>query len=66
MAGDFLRYYGGGFIQVIEGPVADVSMLVESIRPDTRHEQIIMLCDEPVTKRDFPAWSMGFELLPEE
>lgn len=66
VVGDFLRYYGGRFIQVIEGPVADVSMLLESIRRDTRHEQIIMLCDELITTRDFPAWSMGFELLPEE
>ncbi len=37
--------------------------LYAKIRQDARHEQVKTLFDEPIDKRDFPNWTMGFEKL---
>jgi hypothetical protein len=44
------------FFQVIEGDVEAVDALMKLIREDYRHHSIRVLCDEGVTRREFPQW----------
>jgi len=58
-----LLYNDGSFIQVIEGPSKMLIELYEKIKKDHRHENIVKLLEEPIKKRAFPDWSMGFRRL---
>jgi len=58
-----LLYNDGSFIQVIEGEKETLNHLFEKISKDNRHENIVKLVEEPIEKRAFPDWSMGFEVL---
>ena len=66
----FLLYEQGNFMQVLEGPEADVNHLVDTIRVDTRHKGMIILWSRAIPEREFPSWCMGFrrgsELVPED
>lgn len=55
-----LLYGDGQFVQVVEGNVEAVDSLFEHIRRDVRHHDLIKLAYEPVAKRSFTQWSMGF------
>jgi hypothetical protein len=48
------------FAQVLEGPPASIDEIMDGIRADPRHEQVTTACDEPLTQRRFPQWSMGY------
>jgi hypothetical protein len=61
-----LLYSGGTFIQVLEGAPGDVDLIFKSIERDHRHGNIIKLFDEPLAKRNFPEWSMGFTVASSE
>jgi hypothetical protein len=58
-----LLYSEGTFIQVLEGMPGDVDAVFKSIKDDRRHKNIIQLINEPLAKRNFPDWSMGFSSL---
>lgn len=53
-----LLFDGACFYQVLEGPDAAVSDLMNSIARDPRHAGILYLSHEPITERLFPAWGM--------
>ena len=53
----------GRFIQVIEGPEAEVDAIYQSIQGDQRHKYITTLNERIVDKRDFSDWVLGFEFL---
>lgn len=53
------------FLQVLEGPEAKVRALYARIGSDPRHHGVLCLVDEPVRRRDFPNWSMGYDRLRE-
>lgn len=55
-----LLYSGGTFIQAIEGEAKDVDKLYDIVDLDPRHKSLIKLLDQPLAKRNFPGWSMGF------
>ncbi len=55
-----LLFQNGAFIQVIEGPSQAIHSLFEVIQKDRRHSRIVKLVEEPIEKRGFPDWSMGF------
>ena len=55
-----LLYSEGTFLQVLEGMPEDVDLIFKEIERDRRHKNIIKLIDEPLAKRNFPNWSMGF------
>lgn len=49
----------GMFFQWIEGPRDNVTLLMDRIRNDPRHEQVVMLSEtEEVRERLFPDWDM--------
>jgi hypothetical protein len=58
-----LLYAEGGILQVLEGEKADVLETFNAIEHDPRHHGIIVLLEEAISERQFPAWSMGFKHL---
>lgn len=60
-----LLYRGGRFVQVLEGPESAVREVVERIGRDPRHTKMRMLFEEPITERQFAAWTMGYEPISE-
>ncbi|UOQ64285.1 BLUF domain-containing protein [Hymenobacter volaticus] len=58
-----LLYSEGRYVQVLEGPEADVRALYSRIKADTRHEQVVTVLEGPSPERRFADWSMGFGLL---
>ena len=56
-----LLYRGGRFIQVLEGAETTVSALVSRIEADRRHSAVRVLLREPLQRRQFADWTMGYE-----
>lgn len=61
-----LLYNDEAFIQVIEGKREIINNLFDIISKDSRHSNIVKLLEEPITKRAFPDWSMGFRKINKE
>lgn len=55
-----LLHIGGNFFQVLEGEAATVDALFELIRHDPRHTRVTAIVREPIARRAFADWSMGF------
>ena len=58
-----LLYIEGSFFQVLEGPPDVVDALIRKIQTDPRHTRITIVIREPIAKRDFSEWTMGFEAI---
>ncbi len=61
-----LLYQGGNFMQVLEGPEEAVMNIFGKIQQDTRHTDLIVLCNEPLEERAFSDWRMAFLNLDDE
>ena len=55
-----LLFSGGCFAQVLEGELADVELIFETIQCDPRHKDVIVVHFHPIVARSFPEWSMAF------
>jgi hypothetical protein len=55
-----LLHSDGNFFQVLEGEPAIVDKLYRKLHLDPRHHQITQIIREPIPKRYFADWSMGF------
>jgi len=55
-----LLYREGSLFQVLEGNLKDVEALYEKILLDKRHDRIRKIVLEPIAKRNFGDWSMGY------
>lgn len=55
-----LLYADGSFFQVLEGPGEVVLGLYQKIESDARHMQVTRIISEPIPRRYFSEWSMGF------
>ena len=55
-----MLFYEGAFLQVLEGPIAGVSSLLERIRRDRRHANFTVLEAGPAEERLFPDAPMRF------
>lgn len=55
-----LLYHDHCFFQVLEGPRDAVHALADRIEKDERHTQMTVIIDEPIHKRSFGEWTMGF------
>ena len=49
---------GEYFFQVIEGPGEHVQALFEKIKADARHNNIVKICEHPISQRDFGEWNL--------
>jgi hypothetical protein len=59
-----LLHADGSFMQTIEGGSEAVQALFAKIKRDPRHSGIIAICDDPIERRSFAEWSMGFREIP--
>lgn len=55
-----LLYVNKVFMQIIEGPHAEIGQLFDNIRCDQRNQSIVEMFDRSVDKRAFSRWAMGF------
>ena len=55
-----LLYDQGSFFQILEGPPKDVDQLYTEITKDKRHAKVVTIIREPIAKRSFADWTMGF------
>lgn len=55
-----LLFDQGAFFQVLEGPDRAVDKLYKKILRDKRHTTLSKVLQEPIVKRDFGDWTMGF------
>ena len=58
-----LLYHDGNFMQVLEGEEPVVTATHARISKDPRHYGLLTLLQEPIEKRAFGDWSMGFRNL---
>ncbi|MEM8867158.1 MAG: BLUF domain-containing protein [Verrucomicrobiota bacterium] len=56
-----ILYVEGNIIQIIEGEKTVVKALFTKIESDPRHRHVILMAKQPISKRDFPMFSMGFK-----
>lgn len=56
-----LLYMDGCFFQVLEGERAIVDQLYAKIGNDKRHLSVMKLIEEPLQKRSFNKWTMGYQ-----
>jgi hypothetical protein len=56
-----LLYGNERFMQVLEGEEDAVRTLYELIKRDSRHQNVIMYVDKPITRRTFMEWAMAFQ-----
>ncbi len=61
-----LLYAEGSFFQVLEGPEEAIAALYAKIENDKRHEQVTKIILEPIHKRSFAEWTMGFSNVSRE
>jgi hypothetical protein len=61
-----LLWADGAFIQVLEGASTAVAALVDRIRRDDRHKNVMVIIEEEADRRVFGAWEMGFKKLDPE
>ncbi len=55
-----LLYIEGNFFQVLEGEPAAVDRQFAKIALDKRHAKVVTIIKEPIVKRAFGDWTMGF------
>ncbi|TXI82975.1 MAG: BLUF domain-containing protein [Flavobacteriales bacterium] len=55
-----LLYAGGNFMQVLEGPEADVDATMLRIAADPRHHGLVVIDRCAIDQRSFGAWHMGY------
>ena len=61
-----LLFSDGSFFQVLEGEPGPVNQLYEKITRDKRHTQCTLIIKEPIAKRSFENWGMGFSQVSTE
>ncbi|MGI4829464.1 MAG: BLUF domain-containing protein [Janthinobacterium lividum] len=61
-----LLHIEGTFFQVIEGEPEVVQALFERIRQDPRHSHVTTIIQEPIAKRAFGEWTMGYDFVSEQ
>lgn len=54
----FLLFQRGRFLQLIEGPLMALEMLLAQLAQDDRHTNLEVLSRLPIAERSFPRWRM--------
>jgi hypothetical protein len=61
-----LLYVDQSFFQVLEGDEAAVDAVYERIKLDSRHHKLTRIIREPISRRAFGQWTMGFAQMSEQ
>jgi hypothetical protein len=56
----------GSFFQAIEGETEAIDQLLERLFLDKRHSHLTTIIREPIAKRSFQEWTMGFSSVSPE
>ena len=56
----YLVHNGDNFMQLIEGPRAEVAEVFSHILNDDRHSGVVRILSERAERRAFPDWSMNY------
>lgn len=54
-----LGHYGACYVQLLEGPAPALDSLLQQLRADPRHTELLILDRREVAARLFPGWSMA-------
>jgi hypothetical protein len=60
-----LLHTSGSFFQVLEGDESTLLKLYSTISSDPRHLKVTKIIHEPIAKRAFGDWTMGFSDIDE-
>lgn len=52
---------GRRFLQVLEGPTAQLTAAYDRIEADQRHFALVQLSRRTIEERSFPDWQMGYD-----
>lgn len=55
-----LYFDGKRFLQVLEGPAAEIEETIGRIRVDPRHRALVILSRREIAKREFGLWAMAY------
>ena len=55
-----LLHTEGSYFQVLEGDATAIDALFARIALDKRHTDVVLIVREPIARRSFADWSMGF------
>lgn len=55
-----LLHAHGMFLQMLEGEPVAIDEVMRRIRKSGKHDNLIVICDETIVARLFPAWAMGW------
>jgi hypothetical protein len=58
-----LLFVDRGFFQILEGHPLRIERVFAKIGTDPRHERVTRIIDEPIARRAFGQWTMGFPQL---
>jgi Sensors of blue-light using FAD len=58
-----LLYVDRGFFQVLEGHPLRIERVFAKIGADPRHERVTQIINEPIARRTFGQWTMGYPKL---
>jgi uncharacterized Fe-S cluster-containing MiaB family protein len=61
-----LLYESGSFFQIIEGKKETIEQLYDKISQDKRHDRVTKILVEPIEKRSFSEWTMGYPQITRE
>jgi hypothetical protein len=56
----------GSFFQVLEGETEAIDQLLQKLLRDKRHSHLTTIIREPIAKRSFTEWTMGFSSVSQE
>lgn len=59
----YMVYHEGSIIQLLEGSRTKVEYIYNTIRMDSRHQNIVELCKAPIENRVFADWQMGLQCI---
>lgn len=62
----YLLYRPGRFLQVLEGQTAVVTETFAHICRDPRHHSVALIGAQPIARRAFRRWSMGYVSIHQE
>lgn len=55
-----LLYDNGSFFQILEGQPETVTLILDEIQKDQRHNHIVKIIHEEIEERNFSDWTMGY------
>lgn len=55
-----LLFTGSHFAQVLEGDATSIDLLMDAVRRDPRHDEILIVERVPLARRHFADWSMAY------